>query len=204
MVRAWPDTGCRSGEQSGADGGLHQFWIREAPVAGHRVDQVVADPDVERAVDERNELDRRELLAELDHQGAREVGGRGLVAALRAVRDADAHGGHAAAGERSTISRRARMTSRLAHATSASRRSVISAVSRARTSSGRASGDEPYGPYSGCSAWICLRCSARRSVTLAGRSVNTPSSLNLSSKNANTGIDSNFPWFRYRCMRSLF
>src|SRR4029077_8171444 len=111
----------------------------------------------ERAVDERDELDRGQLLAELDHQRARQVRGRILVAALGAVRDPDANRGHAAAGDRSTISRSARTTSPFAQPTSPSRRAVISAVSRARTSSASASGDDPYSPNSGCSAWICLR-----------------------------------------------
>src|SRR5437762_9193341 len=168
------------------------------------MDELLTDPHVERAVHEGHELDRRELLAELDHQGLRQSGGLVLVAAFRAVRDADADRVHAAAGERSTISRRARTTSRFAHAVSASRRAVISAVSRARTSSGRTSGGVPYAPYSGCSEWMRFRCSARRSVTLAGRSMKTPISWNVSSKNANTGIDWYFPWVRYRCIRSLF
>src|SRR5438477_8579771 len=112
------------------------------------MDELLTDPHVERAVHEGHELDRRELLAELDHQGLRQPGGLVLVAALRAVGDADADRAHAAAGDRSTISRSARTTSRFAHAASASRCVVISAVSRARTSSGRASGGEPYWPNS--------------------------------------------------------
>src|SRR5438105_15081284 len=144
--------------------------------------EVVTYTDVERAVDERNELDRGQPLAEFDHQRASEGGRFVLVAALRAVRDPDADRGHAAAGDRSTMPRSSRTTSRFDHATSASRKRVISDVSRARTSSGRVSAGAPYSPNSGCSAWIRFRCSARRSVTVAGRSMNTPSSLNESSK----------------------
>src|SRR6266516_1109945 len=107
------------------------------------MDEVVTDPHVERPVDERHELHRRELLTELDHQRLRQTGGLILVAALRAVRDANADRAHAAAGDRSTISRSARTTSRFAHDASAFRCAVISAVSRARTSSGRASGGAP-------------------------------------------------------------
>jgi hypothetical protein len=39
-------------------GGLDQIWSREAAVAGHRMDQLVADAHLERPIDERDELDR--------------------------------------------------------------------------------------------------------------------------------------------------
>src|SRR5438045_4760877 len=147
-------SGLRAGTlESAADGRLHRVRVGESAVAAHRVDELVADPDVEGPVDEWDELDGGQLLAELDHERPSEVRGRILVAALGAVGDADPDGGHAAAGDRSTIWRSARITSRLAQATSSSRRLVISAVSRDRTSSGRSSGEEPYAPNSGCSAW---------------------------------------------------
>src|SRR3981081_221963 len=107
------------------------------------MDEVVSDADVERSFDERDELDSGQPLAELEHQRARQADGLILVAALRAVRDPHLDRGHAAAGDRSTISRSARTTSRLAQPTSASRRCMIWAVSRARTSSESASGDDP-------------------------------------------------------------
>src|SRR5690242_8299271 len=80
----------RSDAQARPDRSLHQFWIRESTVAGHRVHEVVTDAHVERPVDERDELDCGQLLAEFDHERAREGGRLVLVTTLGAVRDPDA------------------------------------------------------------------------------------------------------------------
>src|SRR5258708_10823241 len=139
----------RSAEQAAADVLRYQFRIWKAAIASHRVDQLVTDPHVERAVDEGDELDARQPFAEFDEQGPGEPGRLVLITALRAVGDPDAGRGHAAAGDRSTIWRSALTTSRFAPATSPSRRRITSAVSAARTSSARESGGPPYGPNSG-------------------------------------------------------
>jgi hypothetical protein len=53
------------------------------------VDELAADRDLERALVPRYELDRRELMAEGDHQRLGEADRLRLVAALGAVADRD-------------------------------------------------------------------------------------------------------------------
>src|SRR5439155_17406032 len=75
--------------QTCADGVLDRGGLREAALAPHRMDQLARDGHVERSPVPRDELDRRELRAELEHQRLREVQRLWLVPAFGAVGDAD-------------------------------------------------------------------------------------------------------------------
>src|SRR5581483_1024151 len=166
--------------------------FRKAAVAGHRVNELVRDANVEGAALPRDELDRRKLAAEFVHEGLREVERLRLVPALGAVRDLDLDRAHRT-GCAATSSRSSRCTSAFANAVVSSRIFWSSACSRARTSSASWSTGASGEPNSGCAAKISRRLRARSSLTEAGRSIQWPSSRKRSSKKAMTGMDLYFP-----------